>query len=229
MEKANKLGCLNPFAGERWADQLFSIPMPKIEPPSQLCCITILPLVGVIDLNIMRTAEELNRQFLMTCAKVQQKCRNVAAGKFGFLLGLEASIILVNGRNRLLAIHVHGLAWGELPLVKAVLKKLPRTVAGARGGKAKVCENRQRWLRYISKDARLKSIRNQDSDRKWLRTFSQHLTKDDQLTLIEAFGDLRKPEMFFASGEGVKVLSAARRKAAANGCAEFAGNRWKES
>lgn len=226
---AHDQGCLNPYSNERWVQCHFGEPFPQPAPPSQLCCVTILPQVGWIDLNIPRTGMELHREFLKACTKVQQKCRNLGAGKFDFLLSLDAGFIVVNGVVRVLAVHAHGFAWGELSAIKANLRSLPAAIGGTPGGKAVICSDRRGWLTYMSKDSRIKSIRNQDSDGSWLPAASRHFTKDDQLTLIEAYGDLKKPEMSFASGVGVQLLRAARQAALKGGYIKPAGNRWKLS
>lgn len=227
MENARKLACLNPWAAKRWSSAVDRQNFPEQSVDYRLFTVTIIPEVGLIDLKVSRTAEELHQELIEIGSKVQQKCRNLLTGKCDFLLMLEVALIVVNNRERFLSVHAHGFAWGNEAIIAKPLKSLPKVLGNVPGGEIKPCRSRLGWLSYITKDPRTKSILNQLPGGKWLCPMRQHLTKEDQLTLIEAFGSLTKPEMAFASGVGVPILKAARHSVIGRGYKKFSGNRWK--
>ena len=139
---------------------------------------------------------------------------------------LEAAYHVVNKKQKYLSVHAHGLVWGDKEIINSALTDLPRGIGDAPGGTIVECDNREGWLIYVAKDLRCRSIINQNESGKWLRPMSEQLTRDDQLTLIEALGDLTKPELTFATGVGVGILKAARKAAKEQGYVKSTGNQW---
>lgn len=226
--RTRQLDCLNPWTGEKWAAFLSVPPYPKQTPSYRLFCVTIIPTIGQIDLNLSRSADQLHAEVIKVGSKVMRKCRNILHGKCDFLLMLEAALHVVDKKRKIFSIHAHGIAWGEKNTIQGALAGLPKGIGGAPGGKVTECQHRDGWLNYMSKDLRCKSNINQQ-DGEWLRPKSERLTKDDQLTLLEAFGDLTKPELAFAAGAGVSILRSARNAALEKGYQKFNGNRWEPS
>jgi len=218
-EEVQQLAVLNPWSGNVWTDIIMDQPFPKQSPDYRLFCITMLSEDWNIDLSLQRSGAQLHDDVLRLTPKVKQSVRNWLNGICEFLMMVELALHDVDGRQYL-CLHVHGLGWGQENSLKARLKALPPGMGNAKGGFRKPCADRAGWVRYMAKDARLKSITNRLPDYKGKKRYfkaSQVLTKKDQFTFIQAIRDLTKPEMAFASGQAAAILRGAKRDAISQG------------
>lgn len=225
--QVHQLEVLNPCAGDAWKDLILAQQFPKQSPERRLFCVTILSRDWEIDLSIPRSGVELHDEVLKLIPTVKQSVRNRLHGVCDFLMMVEQALHDVDGRQ-FLCLHVHGLGWGQENALKACLKALPPGIGNAKGGQCKPCVDRAGWVWYMSKDPRLKSITNRLPDYKGKKKYfkaSDALSRKDQFTLIQAIGDLTKPEMAFASGAGTSILRGAKREAIAQGYVPFDGVR----
>ena len=199
---SRKLACLNPWASERFKLLFEGLDIVNAKPEIPPVTITIIPECGLIDLSVSRTSDELHHAFIQAGTKTRQKCRNLLLGVADFLLFMDTSNEVVNNKEVSLSIHVHGFAWGHRSAIQGRLDKLPDVGANTRGGRIGDLDSDLGWIKYATKDPRLKSIRNQGPDQSWIMPpMHEQLTKNDQLRLIDAYDDLTIPEMAFASEE----------------------------
>lgn len=216
---AKWLGVLNPWANELWADYLKKPPYPKQTLDHRLFCVSLLSHAWQIDLQIPRSAPQLHQEVMSIVPKLKQGVRNKFTELPDFLLMIDVALHVVDKR-RSLCLHAHGFVWGEEKFIQKIVDKFPPVIGGARGGDVKPCKDRRRWSLYMAKDARQKTVTNRIANdaKERPRYFKgrEVLTKEDQLILVEAIGDLTKPEMTFASGEGSKILRAAKKAALEN-------------
>ena len=142
-----------------------------------------------------------------------------------FLLQADFAVRrVVRGYRATIEVHWHGLVWADKTTIDALKAKFPANKLGAEGMKAKKVYDLAGALTYTTKDPRLGYITVQDrrveidpSARKGWFHRRDHLETRHRRMLVIMTGNLTKPELCSASGEGRAVLQQARQIAKRQG------------
>jgi hypothetical protein len=218
--RARQLHALNPYAGAKWAKAVDEA-IAERGSEGTFWTVTIVSDDWMIDPNREGSLERALRFILRRMRAVARR------GLRGVSYLLQADFALrrhVFHHHQCIEIHWHGVVWATADQIKAVKRRFPVNRFGADGFAAERADNLPGWLGYAAKDTRLgyvtvRNFRFRPQSRHWKAWFQHReaIAGPKRQWLIAMIGNLTKPELCSASGDGLAVLREAKRLARERG------------
>jgi hypothetical protein len=218
--RARHLHVLNPYAGVRWA-RIFAEAISECGSEGALWTVTIISDDWMIAPYRKGSLEHALR-FILRRMRAESR-----RGLRGISYLLQADFALrrhVFHRHLCIEIHWHGVVWATADQIKAIKRRFPVNRFGADGFAAERADDLPGWCEYATKDTRLgyvtvRNFRFRPQSRHWKAWFQHReaIAGPKREWLIAMIGNLTKPELCSASGEGLVVLREAKRLARERG------------
>jgi hypothetical protein len=216
---AQMLHATNPFAGGKWARMLEEA-ITSRQLNKEMWAVTIIHdswCLGTYP--VLPSPEELADVLRRMWKAIWSRMRGTP-----YLLQADIAVRRhVHDHRVYVEVHCHGLVWADGGTINLLKQKFPPNKFGAEGMKKKPVRSLLGWLDYLVKDSRLNylTVENRGfapggSSKGWFHYREPQPRRTRQL-LMHMVGDLTKPELCSASGEGREVLQEAKRLARAKG------------